>query len=83
MTCKTCGAAYGHTPACQPTQDMKALKNFIPQAGGAQRRPGLKLVPWRPRSLWSRFIRWVKDEPQRGWHARRRLQRAQRACMLW
>lgn len=64
IPCKDCGAQWGHTPACRATRDMKALNNFIPMAGQATRRPGLKHVPFRRPSLWARFMRWWKDEPR-------------------
>lgn len=41
------------------------MKNFIanPQ-GSMQRRPGLQHIPFRPRNLWGRFVRWWRGEPQ-------------------
>ncbi len=43
---------------------MQKFNNFIPNTKGKiERRPGLKIIRYHPRSLWRRFVSWWRGEP--------------------
>lgn len=44
---------------------MEKINNFIPNPSGqVKRRPGFQHIPFRPRNLWGRFVRWWRGDPQ-------------------